>query len=315
MDIRDKAFIDHGDIAALNFIQKSGGPYHFRRYYKNGLRSHVMAVLKKTDVHSENQGVLVGNIRTYPKAQPVGMLRIFRKKFSRADQAFAETAGVRVLEKYLGPAHMAKSEEFIVSYLSDEEKTPQIVLCGLQAYIFGEDLDPWRLSPDRGPEKLVADGYANDFFTNKASAAAAKIGQNAAGLTDRILSMVRQSGMLPDLAGVGNLLVTPEGELVVVDINNIATLPPNPGDIFLDEKGYPVFDKSMEALALIDQCLAGRNKVFNDAHCRVFFSPERKRRIREMEASFHREAGNNLCGTGRSASSFYYTRPRSAWEC
>ena len=66
-DIRDKSAIDHEDVVGLNFIQ-ADGPYVFRRSYRNGLRSHVMAVLLAADVTVETKGMMADGVRWFPRA-------------------------------------------------------------------------------------------------------------------------------------------------------------------------------------------------------------------------------------------------------
>ena len=57
-DIRDRASLRHEDVRGLNFISRAG-THFFRRHFRQGLRSHVMEVLKRTDVDIENHGTLI----------------------------------------------------------------------------------------------------------------------------------------------------------------------------------------------------------------------------------------------------------------
>ena len=79
-DIRDKRYLNHGDVVKLNFI-RSPAKYHYRRYYRAGLRSHIMEVLEPYDVKKETEGVFVDGIKWYPRAKPSKILRLFRMRF------------------------------------------------------------------------------------------------------------------------------------------------------------------------------------------------------------------------------------------
>ena len=139
-DIREKASLDHEAIVSLNFIRDSR-IYVFRRHYRQGLRSHIMEVLKSADVVKERTGIEIDGIKRFPRAKPARMLRIFRTKFKRLEEAIEEIGTVKMIEKYLGPSHIAASNEFLVDYLVRERR--DILLCGLQDYVEGEVLDPW----------------------------------------------------------------------------------------------------------------------------------------------------------------------------
>jgi hypothetical protein len=76
-DIRDKAFITHHDVAGLNFI-KADGPYVFKRHFRQGLRSHILEVLKRDDVSRARAGTIVDGLRWFPQAKPAWIFRIFR---------------------------------------------------------------------------------------------------------------------------------------------------------------------------------------------------------------------------------------------
>ena len=85
-DIRDKRYLNHGDVMGLNFI-RSPAKYHYRRYYRAGLRSHIMEVLDPDDVHKETEGVTVDEIKRYPRAKPIKILRLFRIRFKNIEEA------------------------------------------------------------------------------------------------------------------------------------------------------------------------------------------------------------------------------------
>ncbi len=72
-----------------------------------------------------------------------------------------------------------------------------------------------------------------------------------------------------------------------MDINNIsrvsfkATIP-------LDDRGYPVCDKSIEALSLIERKLLGCSIDAQDPLYRVFLDPERMKEVKSIEEEFLR---------------------------
>ncbi|MCP3955419.1 MAG: hypothetical protein GY697_24840, partial [Desulfobacterales bacterium] len=118
-DIRDKAYLTHTDIIALNFI-KDSGCYLYRRHYRNGLRSHIMEVLDATQVQLETHGRVVKGVRLFPKAIPLKMLRIFRTRLGSIRQALNEIVKLRVIETFLAKDQFAGSSEFIVDYTAPD---------------------------------------------------------------------------------------------------------------------------------------------------------------------------------------------------
>jgi hypothetical protein len=139
-DIRDNSRITHEDVLALNFIRKPGA-YVFRKYHKQGLRSHIMEVLDPEDLIKQNKGEIIDGIRFFPWAKPLKILRIFRTKFFSTEEVFEEIKKLRIVEKYLPDDSYAKSDEFIVDYIWDNNR--DFILCGLQEYVEGEVLNPW----------------------------------------------------------------------------------------------------------------------------------------------------------------------------
>jgi hypothetical protein len=71
-DVREKASLDHMAVISLNFIRD---PYFFvfRRHYRQGLRSHIMEVLKRMDVARERSGIEIEGVKWFPRAKPVKM--------------------------------------------------------------------------------------------------------------------------------------------------------------------------------------------------------------------------------------------------
>ena len=95
-----------------------------------------------------------------------------------------------------------------------------------------------------------------------------------------------KTGAIPDLAGVGNLIMTPLGVVKLVDINNISKLFMD-HHISVDEKGYPVSDKSVQALFQIETQFLGRSRDDVDTLYRFFLDHHRMKEVRELETSFH----------------------------
>jgi hypothetical protein len=264
-DVRIRNHLDHDDVTALNFV-RNGCRFEFRCHFRQGLRSHVMEVLRTDDIARERRGIVAGGVRRFPNARPVKMLRIFRSRFSGLAQALEEIRRLRIVEAYLPPDLLARSEEFLVTYRLGNETS--LLLCGLQEYISGEILDPWNLPATEG---------ASD---NRA------LSRHAQRFVAGVKRMVLASGHIPDLAGVGNLFMAPDGRMVLVDINNISQIPEGPR-ICLDDRGYPACDKSIEALASIDRhlCGAGPETMAAPPYDR-FLKPDRMRTVRELERRF-----------------------------
>jgi hypothetical protein len=97
--------------------------------------------------------------------------------------------------------------------------------------------------------------------------------------------MMAHDQLVPDLAGARNLIATGDGLLRLVDINNIRRLVFS-DPIPLDDKGYPVMDKSIEALDLLVRHLLQRDELRRDKTFRRYFTPDRLARVRAAEAHF-----------------------------
>ncbi len=275
VDIRDKTFLAHGDVAGLNFIRRSP-PYVFRRHFRSGLRSHILELLEPEDVRREKEGTVVDGVRWFPRAVPRKMLRIFRSRFASREQALGEIRRVKLAEAHLGSEFVARSEEFLVAY--DSPRGPDVVLCGLQEYVHGEPLDPWRPFP--------ASPAAGRLPPEKDACAERRMREAADAFITAVKAMIRQAGLIPDLAGTRNLIVTPSGGLKLVDINNISGITFG-ADICMDDKGYPVCDKSVEALFLLETRLVGRAPDPADEVYAYFLTPGRLRRVAEIDRRFH----------------------------
>jgi hypothetical protein len=268
----------------LNFI-KATSPYFFRRHFRQGLRSHIMEILQHKDVALENQGTLTDGVRSFPRARPTYMLRIFRTRLPSLEAAMAEIARVNAVSCYLGAEFAAGSNEFVVDYHGPQG--PCILLCGLQAYVSGEVLDPWSLL---GAERLLPNLYDSLHGTDpqvrghrRTWLASAR--RKADRFVRAVKAMITEKHQIPDLAGTGNLLVTAGGGIKLVDINNISPVVFGEA-IPLDDKGYPVCDKSIEALALIEEKLLGRAIDPQEPIYRFFLAPERLWGVTRAEEQF-----------------------------
>jgi hypothetical protein len=285
VDIREKPYVNHQDIAALNFFRDTGN-YVFRRHYRSGLRSHILQVLKTTDVQREQAGTIIDGLRWFPRAKPSKMLRIFRLRFHSLAEAFAEIGRVKTIGDYLEPEQYARSNEFLVDY-----RTPyghDVLLCGLQEFVPGEALDPWGFVHREDLADLFA-RMANGSHTDleKESAKFVRtVCRNAARFIRMIKKMILEANYIPDLAGVGNLLLTPDGHIKLVDINNISKVLFDP-KIRVDDRGYPVCDKSVQALALLEEKLLEKALDKESPIYRVFLEPCRLQEVSRIVLEFH----------------------------
>lgn len=280
IDIRDLAYLSGRDIQRLNFV-KSSGRYTFRKYYRSGLRSHIFEVLLKTDIQKEITGEIMDGIRMFPRAKPKKMFRILRNRFKNTAEILNEIKKYNLLLTCLGADFIAESEEFIVDYTGTGRS--EIVLCGLQEYIDGEILDPWR---------LFGKDYLKDVFKSTVKTDLdkqtwiLKILQNVETFVENIRHMIENTGYIPDLAGIGNLILTHTGNLKLVDINNIVKIRLD-DTILIDDKGYPSCDVSVEVLSLLEKDLLQKKIHMQDPLYRFFLSPDRKKKVKTLEKAFY----------------------------
>jgi hypothetical protein len=284
-DIRDKAHISHEDIIGLNFIRKPGA-YVFRKYRKQGLRSQIMELLDPDDVIKQNSGEIINGTLFFPWAMPLKMLRIFRTRFNSLPDVFEEIRKFKIIGKYLPSDSYAKSEEFIVDYIWNGNR--DFILCGLQEYVPGEILNPWETT---GINQL-------DIFFSGISVN----GRNTQGMTtDQLVArfrnkvekfiksakkMILEANYVPDFAGLENLLVTPEGDIKLVDINNVSRVSFG-ADIRLDDKAYPVCDKSIEAISILEQKFLDKPIDKTETLYKIFLDPQRMKEVSVLEEIFH----------------------------
>ena len=283
-DIRNRSTISHVDVTALNFI-RSSAPFVFRRHFRQGLRSHIMEILDPSDVDVEQTGKMVAGVRCFPKAAPRRMFRIFRARLKTLEIALVEIARVKIVERYLAPDFMARSTECIVDYQGPGGR--DLMLCGFQEYVAGEILDPWTIlgAADLLPALYGAFRCQESPLTISQDQWTATVRQKGFRFINQIKRMVSEAGHIPDLAGAGNLILTASGGIRLVDINNISGVSPDPS-IDLDEKGYPVCDKSIEALSLIEEKVLGRPVDMEADIYRQFLHPERRKALKAKEALF-----------------------------
>jgi len=284
-DIRDQRSISHDEVLSLNFINPAA-PYLFRKHFRQGLRSHIMEILDPRDLENERNGAVAPDgVRRFPKARPRRMLRIFRSRLCTLDNALKEIGRVKTVERYLSPDFMATSVECVVDYWGPEGR--DLLLCGFQEYVAGNIVDPWTIldHPDLLPS--LYDGAAGraDEVAPSMNRWIRIVRQNGSEFVARIKRMIIQSATIPDLAGAGNLIVTASGEIRLVDINNISPVDFD-GSVLLDEKGYPVCDKSIEALALIEKKVAGQPVDKHGGLYKHFFNSARREAVKAKEAAF-----------------------------
>ncbi len=273
MGIRNKPTLSHDDIVNLNFIRQAC-PYCFRINYREGLRSRLLQVLNPADFFRETRGSLQQEVRCFPVAQPVAMLRIFKKNFIDLREIQKEIENYKLVQHFIPPHHYAASSEFIVDYIRDRKR--QMLLCGLQEYVPGEAVDPWH---DDTRLKIETD------MNNSPAGSLDRALMNLASFIECIKTMVLQTRAIPDLAGVGNLILTPAAEVKLVDINNISRISYE-AEISLDDKGYPVSDKSIQALYRLETLVLGCHQSADEELYRFFLDPQRVQAVRRIEFAF-----------------------------
>ncbi len=293
-DIRDMERIDPQDVRALNFIRDSSDSYVFRNHTRQGLRSHILEVLRKKDLDLETTGFFQEGIRIFPAATPLKMLRIFRRKFADLSTALDEIRRFQRVRHFLTPSHLALSNEFIVDY--DTGKDRQILLCGLQEYVFGAELDPWHPDPVRYMMDQFEFVTGMDIGNNRARKAwEVTVKSDIENFVARVKKLIGMEGLIPDLAGVRNILVGRKGQVKLVDINNISDVHVS-DEIHLDDLGYPVCDKSIEVLHRLETRVLGK-EVQADALYATFLKEARLNRVRTLVDSFNEySCASGFCG-------------------
>lgn len=254
-----------------------------------------MAVVEPREASLECEGIYLEGVKIYPRARPVRMLRIFRRRFSDLVEAEEELRGVKIVESYLAPDYMALSDEFLADLIS--EGSSEMILCGLQEYVQGEMIDPWGALDDRTIERLLKRLTPCGGFQEGLGRLVKHVRAEAISFAERLKRMAYEAGRIPDLAGVGNLLLTSSGRIKLVDINNISKISIG-GVIALDDRGYPVCDKSVEALWRIECFLGGRGPCLGEPLYRAYLDPVRMEEVRALEGLFHSSQTRDAPFTG-----------------
>jgi hypothetical protein len=283
-DVREKASLNHEAVVSLNFV-RDPSIYVFRRHYKQGLRSHIMEVLKRVDVTRERTGIEIDGIKRFPRAKPTKMLRIFRTKFKRLEEAVEEIGTVKMIEKYLGPNHIAASNEFLVDYLIRGRQ--DFLLCGLQEYVEGEVLDPWGSITRAHLAGLLMrmNKGSEDRSKTSTELRMQRVRIGVERFIEGVKRMILEAGHVPDLAGVGNILLTSAGDVKLVDINNVSKVSFE-SRIDVDDKGYPVCDTSIKALSLLEQKVLDRSINIKETIYRTFLDTQRMKEVRILQEQF-----------------------------
>jgi hypothetical protein len=195
---------------------------------------------------------------------------------------------------------MATSTECIVDYRRPDGW--DLLLCGFQEYVEGEILDPWTLLDATDLLTALYDtlGHRGRALPLSRNEWIRTVRQNSGRFIERIKRMIDEAGHVPDLAGAGNLMATVHGHICLVDINNISRIRFDSA-IDLDEKGYPVCDKSIEALSLIEEKIVGRTVDMNEPVYRLFLDPERRKAIERKERLFWDTNASSPRTTGSSS--------------
>ena len=284
-DVRDRPHLNEKDVLKLNFI-RNPGVYVYRRHFRQGLRSHIMELLRPEDVENEKNGVIIDGSKWYPRAEPLRMLRIFRAKFRTLREAEEEVARVKTIETYLGPENLAKSDEFLVDYFRNGKR--ELLLCGLQEYVKGAILDPWNPLEDNHLISIFRRISFDDFEDAEAIGDRwiIDVRKKAELFIGKVKKMILEARHVPDLAGIGNLMLTRDGDIKLVDINNISRVSFD-SIIALDDRGYPVCDKSIEALSLLERGLLNRSLQQEDLIYATYLEPRRLEEVKVKEKDFY----------------------------
>jgi hypothetical protein len=217
---------------------------------------------------------------------PLKMLRIFRTRFASLKDVFEEIRRLKIIEKYLPSDSYAKSDEFIVDYMWNGNR--DFILCGLQEYVAGEILNPWETTGINQLEIFFSGISVNRRNTPEMTPdpLVARFRKNVEKFIKSVKKMILEANYVPDLAGLENLLVTPGGNIKLVDINNVSKVSFGP-DISLDDKGYPVCDKSIEALSILEQKLLDKPIDKTEILYKIFLDPLRMKDVSDLEEKFH----------------------------
>jgi len=269
--------LTEAEVKSLNFI-KTNSSFRFRRHHRQGLRSLIFEVLNDGDLFRETAGEEANGLKRFPRAVPRYMLRILRTRFTCLDRALEEIDKYRVVVQFFDADLFARSDEFIVEYTGTGKK--EVLLCGLQEYVKGEVFDPWC---------LVDTTPLAPFYKERKHDGPSREARTCNAITRFVCQakdMIRQTGYIPDLAGMGNLIVTPGGGFKLVDINNIIKMDLT-GPIQLDDRCYPAGDKSVEVLAILEQKILRRTIPQTHSLYGPFLADQRKKEVAALEKQFY----------------------------
>jgi hypothetical protein len=248
-----------------------------------------MEVLDPEDMKGEREGFFVEGVKHFPKAEPRKMLRIFRTKFTTLKSANEELGRVKIIAGFLAPEHMAISNEFLVDYKRGRKR--DCLLCGLQEYVKGETVNPWT-GLERAPLMALFHRMVpkkSEAFDRVGERWLRTVHRHARAFVGKVREMILKASTVPDLAGAGNLILTPTGRIKLVDINNISRVSFNT-TIPVDDRGYPVCDRSIEALSLLEEKLLQKPPEKKDKIYTLFLDPGRSKEVRAIERAFYQNA-------------------------
>jgi hypothetical protein len=283
-DLPTQKSLSGAEVRQLNFIKDSPN-LCFRKYYRQGLRSHIFEVLAADAVFKETQGEVIDGVRWFNRAVPKHVLRIMRSRFLTLNHVLDEIKKYGLVLKCLGPDLIAQSNEFIVEYTGAGKS--EIVLCGLQEYVEGAILDPWALFGDHPLPTLYRSRFPGE--EDEKSWVASAI-ESISSFARRTRRMIVDEGHIPDLAGNGNLILTKRGEIKLVDINNILRLDQYETNL-IDDKGYPACDKSVEVLIILEEKILKNKAVTTDPLFGFFLAADRRDKVKKLEKQFFQNLG------------------------
>jgi hypothetical protein len=242
--------------------------------------------LHPDDVLAETQGVYLEGILQFPQAQPSRILRIYKNRFTSLGSAIQSIKDIKTLERYLGDTNCARSFEFLVSYKN--ENGYDWMLGGIQEYIQGMVLDPWGFidSETLGEYCLKVGLEIDDSLLPDQKILAQRVRRKTENFISKVKTMIEKSQLMPDLAGAGNLILTPQGDIKLVDNNNITPVSYS-SQISVDDFGYPVTDKSVEALSFLETKVLGRQLDLNTKLYRTYLDNQRMLEVKDLESAFH----------------------------
>lgn len=235
-----------------------------------GTRSCIVMLFDRDEYTRQREGVVIDNKKQYPKAHPKQVLRILRNGAEKTDHLQPMLDDYHFLvENFVGDGEdqLAQSNELIVE-LNDKDisllcQRTEILsppdhkhfLVGLQQYIHGDTLDPWRqIAISKLKECAKVSPVNLGVHLRLDADGISKLESSFRLMRTRIHTCLREHKKIPDL-GIGNTIMEPSGSLTIIDINNLIRAPENLAEIPTDENGYPAFHGSIDSLLQIDRIL------------------------------------------------------------